>query len=107
MRELGLHLAQRRLGLVGADRCGDVVAGAPVTEKSAFCVKAWLAADLDIHQRSVEAHSREDEITERLMRIEHRPMKLPFFRLRFDVLREIPSGQPNPARQRQASQRTK
>ena len=41
------------------------------------------------------------------MRVEHRPMKLPLFRLRFDVLREIPSGQPNSARPRQASQRAK
>src|ERR1700728_1462543 len=103
MHELGLHLAQRRLGLIGADRCGDVVAGAPITEKSASCVKAWLAADLNIHQRSVEAHGRVDEIAERLMRVEHRPMKLPLFLLRFDVLREIPSGKPNSARPREAS----
>ena len=75
-RSLGSHLAQRRLGLIGADRCGDVVAGAPITKKSASCVKAWLAAYLDIHQRSVEAHGRVDEVAERLMRVEHRPQSV-------------------------------
>jgi hypothetical protein len=40
MHELGLRLAQRRLGLIGANRCVDVVPGAPVPEKIAFCVKA-------------------------------------------------------------------
>src|ERR1700691_4067647 len=98
MHELGLHLAQRRLGLIGANPCGDVVARAPIPEKIAFCVKYWLAADFDMHQRSVEAHGRVDEVAERLTRLERRPMELPLFRLRFDVLREIPSGQSDPAR---------
>src|SRR6202167_3398545 len=103
MHELGLHLAQRRLGLIRADHCGDVVARTPIPEKIAFCVKAWLAADLDVHQRSVEAHGRVDKITERLTRLKRRPMKLPLFRRRSTVLREIPSGQSDPARQRQAA----
>jgi hypothetical protein len=34
-------------------------------------------------------------------------MKVPLFRLRFDALREIPSEQASPARQRQASNRPK
>ena len=47
-----------------------------------------------------------DEIAERLTRLEHRPMKLPLFRLRLDVRCEFPSGHPNPAHSREAASET-
>src|SRR5712672_1290950 len=47
-----------------------------------------------------------DKIPERLTRLEHRPMKLPLFRLRLDVRCEFPSGHPNPGHSREPASET-
>src|SRR6476646_3436753 len=84
-------------------QCRNIGAGAALIAEFSVGVKHWLAADFIINQRTVASCGPVDEIAERLTCLEHRPMKLPRFRLRFDVRREFPSGQPNPAHRREAA----
>src|SRR5258706_1340475 len=107
MRELQLHLAISLLAFASfcfcRPQCRNIGAGAAITAEFSVGVKHWLAADFITNQRSVASCGPVDEIAERLPRLEHRPMKLPLFRLRFDVRREFPSGQPNPAHRRETA----
>src|ERR1700731_3129232 len=107
MRELEFRLAVSLLVFASfffcRPQCCNIGAGAAITAEFSVGVKHWLAADFIINQRSVAMSGPVDEIAERLTCLEHRPMKLPLFRLRFDVRREFPSGQPNPAHRREAA----
>src|ERR1700730_17448612 len=96
--ELCLHIAQRLFGLICADRRGYVGGHAPITEEVDFCVKEWLAARSKVNRRSVPAYGAVHEIAKRLMCVERRPVKPPFFGPRFDVGCVIPAGQANSAR---------
>ena len=87
-------------------QCRNIGAGAAITAEFSFGVKHWLAADFIINHRSVAMRGPVDKIAERLTRLEHRPMKLPLFRLRLDVRCEFPSRHPNPAHSRDATSET-
>src|SRR5258708_37434679 len=84
-------------------QCRNIGACAAITAEFSFGVKHWLAADFIINHRSLAMCGPVDKIAERLTRLEHRPMKLPLFRLRLDVPCEVPSGHPNPAHSREAA----
>src|SRR5882762_2645583 len=106
MRELEFRLAVSLLVFASfrfcRPQCRNIGAGAAITAEFSVGVKHWLAAGFIINQRSVASCGRVDEIAERPTRLEYRPMKLPLFRLQFDVRREFPSGQLNPAHRREA-----
>src|SRR6476620_344398 len=95
VRELEFRLAVSLLVFASfcfcRPQCRNIGASAAITAEFSVGVKHWLAADFIINQRSVASRGPVDEIAERPTRLEHRPMKLPFFRLRFDVCREFPS----------------
>src|SRR5260370_1062558 len=94
VRELEFRLAVSLLVFASfcfcRPQCRNIGAGAAITAEFSVGVKHWLAADFIINQRSVASCGPVDEIAERLTRLEHRPMKLPLFRLRFHVHRELP-----------------
>src|SRR5882757_4400268 len=110
MRELEFRLAVSLLVFASFSfcrpQCRNIRAGAAITAEFSVGVKHWLAADFIINHRSVAMCGPVGEIAERLTRLEHRPMKLPLFRLRLDVRCEFPSGHPNPARSREAASET-
>ena len=96
------QLAQPLMLLLCAHGCCHIRAGAAIAEEGAFWVIVRLAAGFYIHHRAVGQCGRVDEIAERLTGLKHRPMKSPLLWLRFDVQREIPPGQPNPAHRLEA-----
>src|ERR1700720_4648653 len=110
MRELEFRLAVSLLVFASFSfcrpQCRNIGAGAAITAEFSVGIKHWLAADSIINHRSVAMCGPVDEIAERLTRLEHRPMKLPLFRLRLDVRCEFPSGHPNPAHNREAASET-
>src|ERR1700733_12029756 len=87
-------------------QCRNIATCAAITAEFSFGVKHWLAADFSINHRSVAMCGPVDKIAERLTRLEHRPMKLPLFRLRLDVRGKFPSGPPNLAHSRDATSET-
>src|ERR1700722_12083654 len=110
MRELEFRLAVSLLVVASFSfcrpQCRNIRAGAAITAEFSVGVKHWLAADFIINHRSVAMRGPVGEVSERLTRLEHRPMKLPLFRLRLDVRCEFPSGHPNPAHSRDATSET-
>src|SRR5712675_2009500 len=80
---------------MGCKSCGEFAIARSTSEMAVCCSCARIS--------SVASCSPVDEIAERLTRLEHRPMKLPLFRLRLDIRCEFPSGHPNPAHSREAA----
>src|SRR5450432_4424892 len=107
VRELEFRLAVSLLVfatfLFCRPQCRNIGACAAITAEFSVGIKHWLAAYFIISHRSVAMCGPVDKIAKRLTHLEHRPMKLPLFRLRLDFRCEFPSGHPNPAHSREAA----
>src|SRR6476620_6852185 len=76
--EFHLRFAQRLFGVICADYCSNVGAGAPIAEKISLCVENWLAACPDIYRRSTLAYGAIHKIAKWLMCVERVPLPYPF-----------------------------
>src|SRR5271166_2607656 len=93
---------QSLFGLIRADRRGHIGSDAPITEEVAFSVKEWLAAGSQVNRRSVPLCGAVQKIAKRLMCVEQRPVRPPFFGLVIEVSGVIRVGEANLARGRDA-----
>src|SRR3954453_3589237 len=98
MGELGLRLAQRLFGLIGPDARGHVGADATVAEKIAIGGEQRFAAGPDINRMSVAVFAAVNQVAERNVGVECRPMFSPLFRLKTSVWRNVPACQPEDRR---------
>src|SRR5258708_22996089 len=90
--ELHLRFAKRLFGVIRADICSNVGAGAPIAEKISLCTENRLAAYSDIYWRSTLVKGAIDEIAKWLMCVEHLPMQSPFFGFGFYIACNFPAS---------------